>query len=82
MTGLADRMCKAGLAERRRDELDGRAMRLHLTGVGREKRLTARRGLEQINRKISEAEIATHKKAPDSGAFPLQPSNLSGGPVP
>ncbi|WP_299698380.1 MarR family transcriptional regulator [Hydrocarboniphaga sp.] len=54
MTGLADRMCKAGLAERRRDEQDGRAMRLHLSDTGRDKLQTARRGLESINAKISE----------------------------
>jgi DNA-binding MarR family transcriptional regulator len=54
MTGLADRMSKGGLTERRRDQHDGRAMRLHLTDAGRDKLHMARRGLDQINAKISE----------------------------
>ncbi|WP_428311371.1 MarR family winged helix-turn-helix transcriptional regulator [Hydrocarboniphaga sp.] len=54
MTGLADRMSKGGLIERRRAEHDGRSMHLHLTDAGRDKLQAARRGLEQINAKISE----------------------------
>jgi DNA-binding MarR family transcriptional regulator len=54
MTGLADRLSKGGLAQRRRDEQDGRATRLYLTDAGREKLQTASRGLASINTKLRE----------------------------
>ena len=54
MTGLADRLSKAGLAERRRDAADGRAMRLYLTPAGHSALQTAARGLASVNAKIME----------------------------
>ncbi len=54
MTGLADRMSKAGYVERRRDTIDGRAMRLHLTDSGREALAVARRGLADINARLAD----------------------------
>ncbi|MBR0758209.1 MarR family transcriptional regulator [Bradyrhizobium jicamae] len=44
MTGLADRMERAGLVKRRRDGDDGRAQRLYITAAGQElgKRAAAR----------------------------------------
>lgn len=61
MSGLIDRMERAGLVERRADPADGRGQRIHMTGKGREAREAAKAGLAQINAKItegfSEAEI-------------------------
>jgi DNA-binding MarR family transcriptional regulator len=61
MTGLADRMSKAGLIERRRDAQDGRATRLHLTAAGREALQQASRGAAELNERLtagfSEAEL-------------------------
>lgn len=54
MSGLADRLNKAGLAERRRDGQDGRAMRLHLTDAGLDALKTASRGVATVNAKICE----------------------------
>ena len=63
MSGLIDRMERAGLVERRADPADRRGQRIHITGKGREARDAAKAGLEQINRQISEgfseAEIDT-----------------------
>jgi DNA-binding MarR family transcriptional regulator len=63
MSGLIDRMERAGLVERRADPADGRGQRIHMTGKGREAREAAKAGLAQINAKItegfSEAEIDT-----------------------
>lgn len=54
MTGLIDRMTRAGLVERRADPKDGRAMRLHLTDKGRAAREQAKAGLEGINAHLTE----------------------------
>lgn len=63
MSGLIDRMERAGLVERRADPADGRGQRIHMTPAGREAREAAKAGLAQINAKItegfSEAEIDT-----------------------
>lgn len=63
MSGLIDRMERAGLVERRADPADGRGQRIHMTDKGREGRDYAKAGLDYINREItegfSEAEIDT-----------------------
>ena len=63
MSGLIDRMERAGLVERRADPADGRGQRIHMTAAGREAREAAKAGLAQVNAKItegfSEAEIDT-----------------------
>jgi len=62
MTGLVDRMDRAGLVQRRPDPNDGRAQRLYLTGKGRIARDQARDGLDSLNARLaddfSEAELA------------------------
>ncbi|NGY06398.1 MarR family winged helix-turn-helix transcriptional regulator [Solimonas terrae] len=61
MTGLVDRMVRAGLLERRRDTQDGRAVRLHLSAAGRDALKTANRELAPLNARLadgfSDAEI-------------------------
>lgn len=63
MSGLIDRMERAGLVERRADPADGRGQRIHMTDRGRQAREAAKAGLAQINARItegfSEAEIDT-----------------------
>ncbi|MDB5471717.1 MAG: MarR family transcriptional regulator [Caulobacter sp.] len=63
MSGLIDRMERAGLVERRADPGDGRAQRIHMTDKGRAGRDYAKAGLDHINKEItdgfSEAEIDT-----------------------
>lgn len=63
MSGLIDRMERAGLVKRRADPADGRGQRIHMTDKGREAREAAKAGLARINAKItegfSEAEIDT-----------------------
>lgn len=54
MTGLVDRMERAGLVERRPDADDGRSHRLHLTDKGRESRTVALTGLNEINASLTE----------------------------
>ncbi|MFT4253683.1 MAG: MarR family winged helix-turn-helix transcriptional regulator [Caulobacter sp.] len=54
MTGLVDRMTRAGLVERRPDPKDGRALRLHLTDHGRAAREEAKAGLAQLNTHLTE----------------------------
>lgn len=54
MTGLVDRMERAGLVERRPDPGDGRAQRVRLTDAGREARAFALDGLEEINKTLTE----------------------------
>ncbi len=54
MTGLVDRMERAGLVERRADPDDGRAQRLYPTDRGREARAFALDGLDQINARLTE----------------------------
>lgn len=62
MTGLADRLVRAGLLERRRDAEDGRAVRLHLTAAGRSALKAANAELAPLNARLaegfSEAELA------------------------
>ncbi|MFN5042387.1 MAG: MarR family winged helix-turn-helix transcriptional regulator [Bradyrhizobium sp.] len=61
MTGLADRMERAGLVTRRRDGEDGRSQRLHLTSAGQELGKRAATRTRVINNRLmdgfSEAEI-------------------------
>lgn len=61
MSGLIDRMERAGLVERRADPADGRGQRIYMTDQGRTAREAAKAGLEQLNKTItegfSEAEI-------------------------
>ena len=54
MTGLVDRMVKAGLIERRPDQHDGRANRLFMTAKGLAARDHAKSGLDSINARMSE----------------------------
>jgi DNA-binding MarR family transcriptional regulator len=49
MTGLIDRMARAGLVERRPDPRDGRALRLHLTAKGLKAREEAKVGVAGLN---------------------------------
>ena len=62
MTGLADRMLRGGLVERRVDERDKRINRLWLTAHGREVALTAQGELGPLNQSLtqgfSDAEMA------------------------
>lgn len=53
MTGLIDRMEKAGLVERRADPADGRSQRIHMTDKGRAARDYAKSGLDSINARIT-----------------------------
>ncbi len=61
MTGLADRMERAGLVKRRRDGADGRAQRLYLTAAGQDLGKRAAAEAKVINGRLmdgfSEAEI-------------------------
>ncbi|MDE1164750.1 MAG: MarR family winged helix-turn-helix transcriptional regulator [Pseudomonas sp.] len=63
MTGLADRMIKAGLILRRTDQQDKRINRLWLTALGRETALAAKAELAALNAVVtegfSEAEMST-----------------------
>ncbi|MFL9870049.1 MarR family winged helix-turn-helix transcriptional regulator [Paraburkholderia megapolitana] len=54
MTGLADRMVKAGLIERRMDEFDGRSSRLWLTKSGRAAATQAKKQLGPLNEALTE----------------------------
>lgn len=54
MTGLIDRMARAGLVERRPDERDGRALRLHLTDRGRAARAAAKAELAPLNARLTQ----------------------------
>ena len=62
MSGLADRMERAGLLERRRDSTDGRAIRLYQTDAGRVAAKGAKAVLATLNTQLhegfSDAEIA------------------------
>ncbi|CAN5346342.1 MarR family winged helix-turn-helix transcriptional regulator [soil metagenome] len=49
MTGLADRMERAGLIKRKRDDVDGRAQRVHLTEAGEKTRKRAVARAHAIN---------------------------------
>ncbi|MCV4340571.1 MarR family winged helix-turn-helix transcriptional regulator [Pseudomonas capsici] len=55
MTGLADRMVKSGLIERRVDEHDKRSYRLWLTEAGRTAILQASGELAPLNEKLTQA---------------------------
>ncbi len=54
MTGLADRMARAGLVKRKRDGSDGRAQRLYLTPAGENIRKRAVTQAQAINNKLME----------------------------
>ncbi|NKF21037.1 MarR family winged helix-turn-helix transcriptional regulator [Solimonas marina] len=54
MTGLADRMVRIGLLERRRDAKDGRAVRLHLTDAGRAALQAANAELAPLNARLTD----------------------------
>lgn len=54
MTGLADRMARAGLIERRTDALDRRINRLWLTDSGRDAAARALAELAPLNKTLSE----------------------------
>lgn len=54
MTGLADRMVRGGLLERRSDEHDRRINRLWLTALGREVARTAQAELAPLNHSLTE----------------------------
>jgi DNA-binding MarR family transcriptional regulator len=61
MTGLADRMERAGLVKRKRDGADGRAQRLYITAAGQDIGKRAAAQARAINNRLmegfSEAEI-------------------------
>lgn len=52
VSGLADRLEREGLAERRPDPHDGRAFRLHLTDRGRQMAAAAQPGLARFNERV------------------------------
>jgi len=52
VSGLADRLERDGLAERRPDPDDGRAFRLHLTDRGREVAAAAQPALARFNQRV------------------------------
>lgn len=52
VSGLADRLEREGLAERRPDPHDGRAFRLHLTDRGREAAAAAQPTLARFNDRV------------------------------
>jgi DNA-binding MarR family transcriptional regulator len=54
VSGLADRLEREGLAERRPDPRDGRAFRLHLTDRGREVMTAAKPFLRRFNGRIED----------------------------
>ncbi len=54
MTGLVDRMTRAGIVERRPDPRDGRGQRLHLTEQGWAARNDAVRVLGELNARMGE----------------------------
>lgn len=54
MTGLADRMCKLQLLERRGDAADGRNTRLYITDEGRLAIQRTKGGLAEVNKRLDE----------------------------
>jgi DNA-binding MarR family transcriptional regulator len=54
MTGLVDRMTRAGYVERRPDPTDGRGQRLYLTAQGWSARERAVALLDDLNQRLSE----------------------------
>ena len=54
MSGLVDRVERAGLVERHGDELDRRASRLWLTAAGRTALKRAKSGLAELNARLTE----------------------------
>jgi DNA-binding MarR family transcriptional regulator len=54
MTGLIDRMARAGLVERRADEGDGRASRVFLTPAGQALRRTAAQRAARLNDRLAD----------------------------
>jgi len=67
VTGLVDRMERAGLVERRPDPTDRRAQRIGLTARGREVetlvRETVERLLDELTREIEEDDLDATKRA-------------------
>jgi DNA-binding MarR family transcriptional regulator len=53
-SGLVDRMAALRLVERRADEKDGRAFRVHITPKGRSALARAKAGVGEINARLSE----------------------------
>lgn len=54
MTGLADRMERAGLIKRKRDDKDGRAQRVYLTDAGEKARKRAAARAQAVNSTLME----------------------------
>lgn len=54
MSGLVDRVERAGLVERHSDELDRRASRLWLTAAGRAALKRSKSGLAELNARLTE----------------------------
>lgn len=54
MSGLVDRTADAGLIERRPDARDGRAWQLWLTPAGRAALVETRKGLTELNARLTE----------------------------
>lgn len=54
MSGLVDRTADAGLIERRPDAKDGRAWQLWLTPAGRAALVETRKGLTELNARLTE----------------------------
>lgn len=54
VTGLCDRMERAGLVERRADDADGRVQRLYLTEAGRVARADAVHRLDGMNQRLAD----------------------------
>jgi DNA-binding MarR family transcriptional regulator len=54
ISGLAERMCEAGLIEKRADPDDGRASRLWLTPAGRKALLRTKASIAALNARLSQ----------------------------
>jgi DNA-binding MarR family transcriptional regulator len=54
ISGLAERMCGAGLIEKRADPDDGRAARLWLTPAGRKALARSKAGIADLNARLTE----------------------------
>lgn len=59
MSGLVDRVERAGLVERHSDELDRRASRLWLTAAGRAALKRSKSGLAELNARLTEGFTAS-----------------------
>ena len=54
ISGLAERMCEAGLIDKRADPDDGRASRLWLTPMGRKALARSKASVAQLNARLTE----------------------------